>query len=406
MKFYFEAFDGVGNLVEGDVEAATNGEAREIIRARGVTPYEVRASRGTDLLFREISLDRGSRRAPDAQLARLARDLAVLLQASLPLDTALSIAATTTEDKRMQSLALHLMEGVRQGATLAEVMEAMPGTFQPEYIRIVQAGDISADLGRAMQELADLLDRRVEIKRRIRSAMAYPALLVGLAFISLAIILGLLVPAVTPIFLENGMPLPTVLAALDAIRQNTSWILVFAAVSVVALVLGLSIAGRNEALRVPMDKLYLSIPIIGRIAELREAARFTRTLASLIRAGVPPLQALQASCPLVKNHYTRSRLEHAVTDVRAGVSIGTALSMASALPMVVQQMITVGEESGRLQDMLLRATLILERQEQMQSTRALAVLTPAVTILVGGMIAAIILSVMGAVLSINELALR
>jgi general secretion pathway protein F len=155
-----------------------------------------------------------------------------------------------------------------------------------------------------------------------------------------------------------------------------------------------------------MDKLYLSIPIIGRIAELREAARFTRTLASLIRAGVPPLQALQASCPLVKNHSTRSRLEHAVTDVRAGVNIGTALSMASALPMVVQQMITVGEESGRLQDMLLRATLILERQEQMQSTRALAVLTPAVTILVGGMIAAIILSVMGAVLSINELALR
>ncbi|MGO4816742.1 type II secretion system F family protein, partial [Cupriavidus sp. 2MCAB6] len=118
------------------------------------------------------SLERGSRRVNDAQLARLARDLAVLLQAGLPLDTVLRIASTTTEEPRMRALALQLMEGVQQGSMLAEIMEGMPGRFRPEYIRIVQAGDVGADLGGAMQELAELLDRRVEIRSRIRSAMA------------------------------------------------------------------------------------------------------------------------------------------------------------------------------------------------------------------------------------------
>lgn len=405
MRFHFEAFDGAGNLIEDDVEATTSEEARRIIRARGVTPYEVRASGGSDFLFREISLDR-SRQIGDVRFARLARDLAVLLQAGLSLDAALRITATIVENPRARQLVLDLSDGVLQGSTLADAMAGMGKTFRPEFVRIVQAGELGADLGGAMLELADLLDRRVEIANRIRSAMAYPALLIGLAVISIAIVLGLLVPAVTPLFLENGMPLPAIIAAMEAVRQNASWILALVAAGVAALALSIVVARRSVALRTRLDQLYLSVPIVGRITELREAGRFTRTLATLIKAGVPPLQAFQASCPLVRNHHIRVRLERSLAEIRAGVSIGNALSTAEALPAVVQQMVTVGEESGRLQDMLARAALILERQEELRTARALAALTPAITILVAGMIAAIILSVMGAILSINELALR
>jgi general secretion pathway protein F len=256
-----------------------------------------------------------------------------------------------------------------------------------------------------MQELADLRDRRVEIRAKIRSSMAYPALLVLLAIVSLCIVLGLLVPAVTPIFLENGMPLPGPLAVMATIREQAPSILSLIAVLLAALGLAAFAAGRHEAIRLPLDRFYLSLPVIGRISELQEAARFTRTLATLIRAGVPPLQALQSSCLLVRNRYTRGLLERTITDVRAGISIGGALAKSSALPTVVQQMTAVGEESGRLQDMLLRAASILERQEQTRTARTLSVLTPAITILVSGMIAVIILSVMGAILSINDLAL-
>jgi general secretion pathway protein F len=129
-------------------------------------------------------------------------------------------------------------------------------------------------------------------------------------------------------------------------------------------------------------------------------------LATLVGAGVAPLQALQASCPLVGNRHTRALLSQVGDDVREGSGIAAALARVSALPPVARQMIAVGEESGRLQDMLLRAASVLERQEQARTARALAVLTPAVIILVAGMIAAVILSVMGAILSINEIALR
>ncbi|GEO17702.1 type II secretion system F family protein [Microvirga aerophila] len=404
MKFRFEAFDGAGNLIQGEIEASTAKEAEDLVRLRGITPFQVQSAGMGDFLLRDIHFDLG-RQVPDASFARFSRDLAVLLQADVPLDASLRIASATAEDRRMRDLALRLLDGVLEGAALADVMNGMKGVFRPEYVKIIQAGDISANLGRAMQELADLLDRRVEIRGKIRASMAYPTLLVVLAIVSLCIVLGLLVPAVTPIFLENGMPLPGPLAVMASIRGQASSVLSFATVLLAGVVLAVTAACRKDATRVLVDKVYLSLPLIGRISELQEAARFTRTLATLIRAGVPPLQALQSSCPLVRNRHIRGLLERTVTDIRAGVSIGGALARSSALPTVVHQMIAVGEETGRLQDMLLRAASILERQEQTRTTQILSVLTPAITILVSGMIGVIILSVMSAILSINDLAL-
>jgi len=406
MKYRFEAFDRSGNLVKGDLDAVSQEEAQALIRGRGIVPYLVQAAGASDILFREIRFSGGSRHADEAQLARLTRDLAVLLQAGVPLDAALRIAAATAEDSRMQQLAQKLLDGVLEGSSLARTIEGQDGLFRTEHVRIIEAGESSATLGDAMGELADLLDKRVEIRNRIRAALAYPALLICLAVVSLWIVLGHLVPAVTPIFLENGMPLPTVIEGLDALRRNAFPI----SVGIVALVAGAGLAvlsaRRDAVLKTKLDRLFLLLPLVGPLTELREAGRFMRTLGTLIRAGVPPLQALQSSCPLVRNLYTRNRLEDVVTDVRAGVTIGAAMARASALPPVAQQLVAVGEESGRLQEMLLRAASVLERQEQAKTARALAVLTPAVTILVAGMIAAIILSVMGAVLSINEIALQ
>jgi general secretion pathway protein F len=405
MKIHFQAFDGTGNLIEGEVDAASVDEARELIWSRGATPFVVRPSQATDLLFRDIRIERRSRPVSEAQLARLTRDLAILLQAGIPLEASLRVASMSTEDQRTRRLALELLDGLLKGSSLADVMAATSGAFRIEYIRIIQAGELSGDLGGAMQELADLLDRQVQVRSRVRAAMTYPALLVGLAVVSLWVVLGLLIPAVTPIFLENGMKLPALIAFLDAMRQYAPWLLAAGGACVAALVAAIAVARRNPALRVALDRLYLRIPVIGPISGLREAARLTRTLATLIKAGVPLLQALEAVCPMVRSHDTRDRFERVVADVREGASLGGAISKSAALPVVARQMITVGEESGRLQEMLARTALIFERQEQTRTAQMLALLTPAVTILVAGMVAGIILSVMGAILSINELVL-
>ena len=406
MRFHFEAFDGTGKLVVGDLDAASEDAVRDLLQARGATPFTIRGGRPLDFLFREVRFERPDRTLGDAKVARLARDLGILLQAGLPLDAALRILSTTCDDRWMGDLVLRLLTGILGGGTLAETMQDMGPVFRPEYIRIVQAGDAGADVAAAMLDLADLLDQRVQGRSAFRAAMAYPTLLVALALVSLWIVLDLLVPAVTPIFMENGKPLPNVLWVLNAIRAYSAPVTLGALAAAGGLGILFVLARRRAATRVAIDRMVLRLPIIGRISEARQASRFTRTLATLIKAGVAPLQALQTACPLVANADIRGRLQDAVGDVRAGATIGDAMTRTRALPAVARQMIVVGEESGCLQEMLLRAALILERQEQTRTNRALAILTPAVTIFVSGLIAAIILSVMGAILSINDLALQ
>lgn len=406
MKFRFEAFDGTGQLVVGDIEAASEDEARHLVGTRGVTPFAIRTGRRTDILFRQIRLEDMRGALSDRVVARLARDLGILLQARLPLDSALRILATTCDGRPAKEIVPRLLQSVLDGSTLAEAMQALAPAFRPEYVRIVQAGDTGADVATAMLDLADLLDRRVQGVAALRAATAYPALLIALAVVSLWIVLHLLVPAVTPIFLENGKALPGVLWALNAVRAYSGPAAAGALALACAVALVVLLVRRREGGRIATDRLLLRIPISGPITEARQAARVVRTLATLIKAGVAPLHALQTASTLAGNADIRNRLNGAVADIRAGATIGDAVARTGALPEVARRMIVVGEESGCLQEMLLRAALILERQEQTLMSRALAVLTPAVTLFVSGLIAAVILSVMGAILSINDLAIQ
>jgi general secretion pathway protein F len=275
-----------------------------------------------------------------------------------------------------------------------------------EYVEIVQAGEHGGDLGGALKEMADLLDRRIEIRSRLRSALAYPIMLIGLAVVSMVTIMGVLLPSITPIFSDNGQPLPPAIAAFEAIRSNWAWIIGAGGAVVAIFVSGLGIARRDAGLRSAIDRLYLKTPLLGSIVQMREAARFFRTLATLVRAGVPMLQALVITNPLVKNQFMRNALERVRLEVSEGTSLSDAIARTSAIPRIAIPMITVGEETGRLREMLQRAAIILDRQEQDRTARILAILGPAVTIGVAAMIAVLILSVVSGILAINELALK
>jgi general secretion pathway protein F len=318
----------------------------------------------------------------------------------------LRIIARTSADRRTQRLADRLLEGVLAGSMLADVISSTKELNQQEYVKMIQAGEMSGDLGGALRELADLVERRIEIRGRISAALTYPAILIGLAVVSVSVVLGFLLPAITPIFLDNGQPLPPVIAALEAVRANWSSIVAIGGASALSLVTVVLLLLRNPTYRATLDRLYLRIPTIGPISELRDAARFVRTLATLLKAGVPLLQALAACCPLVKNQFVRNALDRVTTDVSEGASLARSITSASALPPIAIQLIAVGEESGRLPDMLLRIATIMERQEQDRTARVLSVLSPVITIGVAGLMAVIILSVVGGILAINDLVLK
>jgi len=404
--FHYEAFDSAGKLLKGEVDAETENEARELLWQRGKTAFEIKRKSSGTLFRRDIRLSRTGGALDDLRLSSLARDLAVLLQADVPLDAALRIVANNSADLRNRDAAQEMLGQILKGSTLASVLAAMDGATHEDCVHILRAGELSGNLGAAFQDVAELLERRLEIRRRIRSAMTYPILLIGLAVVSLWIVIGLLLPAVTPIFSENGMPLPPIIAFLNLIRRYAYEIFAVLCVGIASLAILVGIAMRQPRYRVVLDRLWLKLPLIGVVSRLREAARFTRTLSTLLRAGVPLLQALDASTSLVSNRHMRALLELAMLRIREGASLATALSENAALPTLAQQMVAVGEETGRLHEVLQRTASIFERQDQQQTDRLIAAMTPAVTIGIAALIAGVIISIMSAILSINDLVLR
>jgi general secretion pathway protein F len=404
--YWYQAYDAIGSLLEGQVDADSLEKARDLVRQRGITPFRVEPQRTMAFFGGPSAPRKQGMKVDDVKLAGFVRDLSVLLEAGVPLETALRIAETSAADKAVREMALRLLEGVLSGAMLASVMSGLKEFNRQEYVEIVQAGEHGGDLGGALKEMADLLDRRIEIRSRLRSALAYPIMLIGLAVVSMVTIMGVLLPSITPIFSDNGQPLPPAIAAFEAIRSNWAWIIGAGGAVVAIFVSGLGIARRDAGLRSAIDRLYLKTPLLGSIVQMREAARFFRTLATLVRAGVPMLQALVITNPLVKNQFMRNALERVRLEVSEGTSLSDAIARTSAIPRIAIPMITVGEETGRLREMLQRAAIILDRQEQDRTARILAILGPAVTIGVAAMIAVLILSVVSGILAINELALK
>lgn len=405
-KFDFQAFDRNGAVLRGEIDSDTVEAARSQLFAQGATPFAVNLSPRASSMPGSPAPAKRRRKVGERGVATIARDLSVLLQAGVELEAALRITARTSPNRSTQQLADRLLDGVLAGSTLADVLASIPELSRHEYVRMIQAGELSGDLGAALRQLADLLDRRIEIRARMSSALAYPALLIGLALVSVSVVLAFLLPAITPIFLDNNQPLPPVIEALEAFRLHWETIAIAVASAVLALVALVSLLRRNHANRAALDRASLKIPIIGPILELRDAARFMRTLATLLKAGVPMLQALLASSPLVKNQFVRDALDRVTVAVGEGDALGNAIKRTAALPAIAIQLIVVGEESGRLPDMLVRTATIMEQQEQDRTTRVLAVLSPIVTIGVAGVMAAIILSVVGGILAINDLVLK
>jgi general secretion pathway protein F len=405
-RFEFQAFDRNGAVLRGEIDSESLETARNQIFAQGATPIAVHPlSHGPPIVGATGPRTRRSH-VSEFGVATISRDLSILLQAGVGLEAALRITARASPDRRTQQLAGRLLDGVLAGLPLADVIASIPELRRHEYVKMIQAGELGGDLGGALGQLADLLDRRVEIRARLSAALTYPALLVALAVVSVSIVLAFLLPAITPIFLDNNQPLPPVISALETVRLHWQSIVATTAACTLLMALALLLLRRNQAYRSKLDRLFLRLPIVGPISELREAARFVRTLATLLKAGVPMLQALTASCPLVKNQFVRDALDRVTVAVGEGDALGNAIAKAAALPVIAIQLIAVGEESGRLPDMLVRIATIMEQQEQDRTARLLGVLSPIVTIAVAGVMAAIILSVVGGILAINDLVLK
>lgn len=392
--FEFQALDARGQAESGVLQADTARGARARLRERGLAPLVVTA----------VPAGRAGRgRGPRGAATTLAtRQLATLLQAGLPLDEALAALAEGA-GRRLRPLALSLRARVMEGAALSVAMAEFPGDFDPLYIATVSAGERSGRLGTALLRLADHLEQRDATRHRLLAALAYPLLLV---LVALAVVAGLMVhvvPELVAVFIRSGQSLPwptrALVAMSDGLREHATWA-VPAALALLALP---AMAWRHPGFQRWRDARWLALPGLGRWLRAREAARYARTLAMMLASAVPLLDALALSSRTVRNRVWRDCLDEAAARVREGSALARALAAVPGFPPVALRLVASGERAGRLDALLDEAAAQLERELALGTSLAMAVLGPAVILMVGGLVLFIVLAILLPVFDMNQL---
>lgn len=401
--FKYRAFSAAGDLTEGEIEARSAAEAEDALFQRGLTPFETfeakKAASITQISF-------GSKGPNPTQVAAFTREFATLEQADVPLDQSLRILAAQSPTEPLRELAQEILTRIVDGASLSDALSRRPDIFSAEYINIVREGELVGRVGSSLMDLAEMLERRLELRARIQSALIYPSLLITLAIISTGVVLGTLVPSIAPIFADNGKDMPSGLQFILDVQANIGTIGLALGLVVAGVAVFLKMSQTRPAWQVALGRFYLRLPVAGPLLAQFATARFSRTLGSMLKAGVPLLQGLESARTAVSNKFLNEELGEVVDAVRGGANLSGALARVPYLPPVATQMITIGEETAQLGDMLLRVAAMFERETQRSIERAMGLMTPVLTITIAAVVGGLIMTVMDAVLSINDLAAK
>jgi general secretion pathway protein F len=404
-RFNYRAYDGEGRLASGAIEAQSAAEAAARIAARGLRAFETHAAAGEERpAWWQLELARGPLSAHD--LAETTRELAALAGADLPLDEALGLVVLQLPAGRARSAFEHVRQRVTEGASLSDAMAAEGKAFPAFMIGMLRAGEAAGALAGVLEDLAAHLEGTAELRGRITSALLYPCVLMALAALAVSAILVLLVPALAGVFQDAGAEMPVMLAALLAVRDllaGHGQAMLAGLLLIVLLALMLS---RDDRVRLLLARAALALPVGGAIIGESEAARLARTLSVLLRSGVPLVAALGTATALIRNRHMAGRLAPVADSVKEGAQLARSLAVTGALPPLIIRLATVGEETGRLESMLLHGARVLESRVERRIERLVALLTPALTIAIGLGVGGLVASVMSAMLSVNEAVLR
>lgn len=403
--FHFKAATTSGEIVEGEMEAGNQDAVIKRLQAQGHVP--IRA----DVVTREVRREGWSwalfraRRVSQRDVGIITLELSTMLRAGLPLDKALDMLVSVVENDAVRQMLSNVHTEVRGGASLSAALETQPGTFSRFYVNMVRAGEAGGALEAALARLAEFMERSRELRETVTSALIYPVILLVVAMLSVMLILTFVVPRFAGMFQEAGesLPLPTlVVMTVGQFVEQYWW------------VLGLIIAGVYLYLRRELSDpvrrgrwhgWLLTLPLVGDLVAKLEVERFTRILGTLIANGVPLLNAISIAKQIIRNDVIGHGVARVEESVREGQGLARPLIRENIFPHLATQMLKVGEETGNLEGMLLELADIYEREVKNTIRRLVALIEPVLILGLGLLIAGIIMSLLVAILRVNDLTL-
>jgi general secretion pathway protein F len=399
--FAYEAVGVDGRRLTGSVEAADRLAAASILQQRGLVPLKVAA---------------GGQAAPAPWWTRIqkpqgmarhrlvfARTMSSLLTAGVPLDRSLAVSAELTESLPLRQVLQEVLRAVKGGKSMSAAMESYPQVFPDFYASMANAGEASGSLATVFAELADYQESINELRGQVVSALIYPALLVVVGAASIMILMWFVIPKFAAVFADAGaeLPLPTkILLNLSDFIRTTWWAwLIGLPILAVALQRYLaSAAGRRR-----WDFFVLKVPKLGEVVERVLVARFARSWGTLLKGGVPMMRSLQIAHNVVGNEKLADAVEKAAQGVKQGKGVMRSLEETHAFPALSLHLIGVGEETGKLDEMLMQVTEVYEREARSSIRTLVALFEPLMILLMGIVVGGIVISLLLAIFSINDI---
>lgn len=402
LEFRYSAYDAKGRLTKGRITANDEAGALDDLNARRLTVFEIQESSGGEDIpwwSREVSLS--GDRIPRADLAQFLDSFAILLNAKLPIPTALSSAVEEVKHPRLKALLLEAGRSVEQGGSLAGPITAHPTIVPPRVVVLIALGERANRLQMTMAHAAELMKRELRFRKDLSSALTYPIILLTVAVIVVLGLIFLLAPTLAPVFSAVGKEPPFAIETMLSVRDTLveDWHLILVSIGLLVLV-GATLIRRA---RDQFERFLYRLPVIGLLLRLSESSRSLMTLSLMLRSGASLLEALSAAQEAsATNRFGRmyNQMEEAV---RAGNQVSSALD-PELLPNSIVQMIRLGERSDHLGHMLENAVEALDRQTRDKIQALLQMLTPVLTLVIGAIVGALIFSTLSAILEINEVA--
>lgn len=394
--FEYKAIDSKNKVKKGIIDADTPREARVKLKKDALFVTDIKESRGKKksvIAIRGVTGVEAPNKQRNEQIAAVTRQMAALLQAGIPLAEALRMIIEQAPDKKVEIVFRDIREKVTQGMTFGDALMQHPAYFTDLYSNMVRAGESSGALDKVLVRLAQFLQAQTRLKNKVGAAMMYPMIMVIVGVIVVAILMTMVVPRVTQLIKGRGqeLPLPTEILITCSDFLVNYWLLVM--VGILCLVVAFQLFVNSVKGRLAFDSFKLKLPIFGDLAKKQAMARFSITLATLLRSGVPALQALQVTKKVLDNVVLQNALQTVHDRVLEGTDISTPMKMSGVFPPTISYMVGVGEQAGNLEEMLERIAATYDEEVDLATQKLTSIIEPVIIVMLAVVVAGIVIAI-------------
>jgi general secretion pathway protein F len=404
-EFSYKAVTTDGKVVEGIMEAADNGTVALRLQEMGLLPVRVGAAAKKNLLTREIPWPWKRKKVRRKDLLVFTHELHTLVRSGIPLDRSLAVLGKLAESPALAEVIQNVLNLVKGGKSFSEALGEYPGVFPKVYVNMVHAGEVGGVLEEILGRLTAFLETSENLRSYVIGALIYPALLSAVAVGSITILTMFVVPRFAEVFHDMGVPLPlpmTILTGLSSFLSRYWWLLLVASAMIAYYLKRFRTSPEG---RLKWDRWLLQLPLWGPVVRKIEVARFSRTLGTLLHSGVPLLQGMTIVREILTNQGIATTIEPIRNGIKKGEGIAHPIKQSGVFPPLAMHLIEVGEESGRLDTMLIQVAEVYDTEVRNAIKNLIAFFEPALILVMGIVIGTIVVSMLMAIFSINEVPL-